>query len=406
MKKATLIACACALFVGAQSLAAQEAAQELTYVSDPSQGLLLNRMKDNWFITAEGGASFYLAANGVHRNAADRFMPAASIYGGKWFSPVFGARFGVNYLGLKGLASGPDYVGTLQGAPMIDGKYTKTKYAEIGPVFDLMINLTNWWCGYKPNRVYNATFYVGAGAYFTMTRHYDAKGESEGFKYTDNDIMTLRAGLINSFNVSKQVALSLDLRFSGLDGLQNEGGTGWNRKYGSIQAYLGVTYNFKKRDWTAPVVPVCPEPENCDALRARLAAADARIADLEAQLKDCLSRPVEKVVEPKGPLATVYYPIGVSRLSRENQRVVKAIAHVMTQNPSKKYTLTGWADNYTGTDNINKRLRKNRAEGVQKLLVRNGVPESQLTVKTNDGNLSDLGEKCVALDRAVTIDED
>ena len=77
----------------------------------------------------------------------------------------------------------------------------------------------------------------------------------------------------------------------------------------------------------------------------------------------------------------------------------------MTQNPDKKYTVTGWADNYTGSDNINIRLRKARAEGVQKVLVRNGVSESQLTVTTNNGNLSDLGEKCVALDRAVTIEE-
>ena len=51
------------------------------------------------------------------------------------------------------------------------------------------------------------------------------------------------------------------------------------------------------------------------------------------------------------------------------------------------------------------RLRKNSAEGVAKLLVRNGVSESQITTTTNNGNLSDLGEKCVALDRAVTIEE-
>ncbi len=77
----------------------------------------------------------------------------------------------------------------------------------------------------------------------------------------------------------------------------------------------------------------------------------------------------------------------------------------MTQNSDKKYTVTGWADNYTGTDNINMRLRKNRAEGVAKLLKSNGVPASQINVTTNNGNLSDLGEKCVALDRAVTIEE-
>lgn len=402
MKKATLFAFACALFIGAQAVNAQEAAQELTYQPDPSQGVLLNRMKDNWFITVEGGASFYVAPLGVHRDAADRFMPAASIYGGKWFSPVFGGRFGVNYLGLKGLAADGSYIGALTDTY---GKYNKTKYAEIGPVFDLMINLTNWWCGYKPNRVYNATVYVGGGAYFTLTRHYDAAGKSEGFKHANDDIFTARAGLINSFRISEQMQISLDLRASGLGALQNEGGACWNKKGLALQAYLGFTYNFKKRDWTAPVVPICPEPENCDALRARLAAADARIADLERQLRDCLNRPVETVVENNGPLATVYYPIGVSRLSRENQRVVKAIGHVMMANPDKKYVLTGWADNYTGTDNVNMRLRKNRAEGVAKLLVKTGVAENQLTVTTNNGNLSDLGEKCVALDRAVTIEE-
>ena len=398
MKKATLLACACALFMGVAANA-QEATQELQYQPDPSQGVLLNRMKDNWFITAEAGASFYIAPYGVHRAVADRFMPAASIYGGKWFSPVFGGRFGVNYLGLKGLAPSQRYIGAMP--EMVNGYY-KTKYAEIGPVFDLMVNLTNWWCGYKPNRVYNATVYAGAGAYFTLTRHYDAQGNSEGFKNADNDIINLRAGLINSFRISEQLQISLDLRATGLSDLAGVDG---NRKALALQAYLGFTYNFKKRDWTAPVVPIIPEPENCDALRARLAAADARIADLEQQLKDCLNRPVETVVENNGPLATVYYPIGVSRLSRENQRVVKAIAHVMTQNSDKKYTVTGWADNYTGTDNINMRLRKNRAEGVAKLLKSNGVPASQINVTTNNGNLSDLGEKCVALDRAVTIEE-
>lgn len=400
MKKATLIAAACALAFGAQTLVAQESAQELTYVSDPTQGVLLNRMQDNWFITAEAGASFYFESLAKNLNISDRFMPAGSIYAGKWFSPVFGGRFGVNLLGLKGLAASDKYFGVTGGKV---GDYWVTKNYELGPVFDLMINLTNWWCGYRPGRVYNATFYVGAGSYFTFQKDY--ANDKSNYEYVHNSIMTLRTGILQSFNVSKQVALSLDVRYSFVDGLQNKGGMCWNENYGALQAYLGVTYNFKKRDWVAPVVPVCPEPENCDALRARLAAADARIADLEAQLKDCLVRPMETVVENNGPLATIYYPIGVSRLSRENQRVVKAIANVMVQNPDKKYVVTGWADNYTGTDNINIRLRKNRAEGVQKLLVKNGVAESQLDVTTNNGNLNDLGIKCVALDRAVTIEE-
>ena len=111
MKKATLIACACALVMGAQAVSAQEVAQEITYQEDPSQGLLLNRFKDNWFITAEGGVSLYMASYSTERKLGDRFMPAASIYAGKWFSPVFGGRFGINYLGLKGLSAGSNFIG-------------------------------------------------------------------------------------------------------------------------------------------------------------------------------------------------------------------------------------------------------------------------------------------------------
>ncbi len=157
----------------------------------------------------------------------------------------------VNVLGLKGLATGPNYYGVLPGATKVDGYYP-TKYLEVGPVFDLMVNLTNWWCGYKPNRVYNATAYVGAGAYFTFTKKYKDNSNEAKISGAHNDIMTLRAGIINSFRVSQQVALSLDVRFSGLDGLQNYGGEGWN------SALLTTS---KTANGLLPLFPFIPNPK-------------------------------------------------------------------------------------------------------------------------------------------------
>ncbi len=400
MKKATLLAFAFAMFAGAQSIVAQEPAENVQYVSDPSQGVLLNRMQDNWFITAEGGANIYFSHKSIHRDLSDRFSPAASIYAGKWFSPVFGARAGVTWMQLKGLADGPDFMGTLKYDYRPDGFY-KQRTQEIGPVFDLMVNLTNWWCGYKPNRVYNASVYVGAGALWTIS-HQDGS-----WKNAHNILLNLRAGLINTFNVSKQVALSLDIRWTGIDGLQNVSARNWNEKYSYLSAFIGVTYKFKNREWNAPVVPVYPEPENCEPIRARLAAANERIDELERALRDCLNRPVETTVVNEGPLATVYYTIGVSRLSRENQRVVKAVAAQMNSDKyaNTNFVLTGWADNYTGTEAINARLRAKRAEGVKDLLVRSGVDASRLSVAENSGNRMGEGDQFVALDRAVTIEE-
>ena len=400
MKKATLLAFAFAMFAGAQSIVAQEPAENVQYVSDPSQGVLLNRMQDNWFITAEGGANIYFSHKSIHRDLSDRFSPAASIYAGKWFTPVFGARAGVTWMQLKGLADGPDFMGTLKYDYRPDGFY-KQRTQEIGPVFDLMVNLTNWWCGYKPNRVYNASVYVGAGALWTIS-HQDGS-----WKNAHNILLNLRAGLINTFNVSKQVALSLDIRWTGIDGLQNVPRKNWNEKYSDLSAFIGVTYKFKNREWNAPVGPVYPEPENCEPIRARLAAANERIDELERALRDCLNRPVETTVVNEGPLATVYYTIGVSRLSRENQRVVKAVAAQMNSDKyaNTNFVLTGWADNYTGTEAINARLRAKRAEGVKDLLVRSGVDASRLSVAENSGNRMGEGDQFVALDRAVTIEE-
>ena len=402
MKKITLLASLCAMFIAPQ-LAAQEA-QEVQYVEDPAQGVLINDFKSNWFITVQGGANVFFSSKDAVRDFQDRFAPAANIYVGKWFTPVWGARLGIDWISVKGMGV-EGATGYLPNEHQTNG-YFKTRNMHLGPSLDLMFNLTNLFCGYKPNRVYNLVGYAGGGAYFTATREHDAQGNADGWDWGGDQVLHWRAGIINSFNVSKSVALSLDLRASALDGIY-DAYVGQNRTYLDVQAYLGVTFLLGNSEWKAPIVPVCPPAENCDAYRARLSAADARIADLEQQLRDCLNRPVEvKEVESNAPLATIYYPIGVSRLTREDNNVLGAIAEVMKANPNTNYVLTGWADNYTGTDAFNKQLRQKRVQGVYNRLVKNGVPESQLTATTNDGSLcGDLGEKYVSLDRAVTIEE-
>ncbi|MBD5211374.1 MAG: OmpA family protein [Bacteroidales bacterium] len=399
MKK-SLIAFACALFMG-QAMVAQSS-QEVTFVEDPSQGYLFNQFKDNWFITAEGGANIFFSPNDSYRDWKDRWSPNAALYVGKWFSPIIGLRAGASWMKIKGM-SDVKGIGDLYDEPMVDDKY-KQKFVEIGPVFDAMVNLTNWWCGYNPGRVYNLTVYGGAGAYWTLARQYNADNESTRYKDAKDRILAVRAGIINSFRVSKHFQVSLDIRFTALDNHRDEKGGDWNKTSYDLSANLGVTYLFNKTDWNAPIVPICPEPENCDALRARLQAADARIADLEAQLQACLDRPTEVVeVAAPAPLATIYFPINVSKLTKEDVRVVNACAEVMKSTPDTKYVVTGWADNYTGNDKINVNLRKNRAASVEKQLLKAGVAASQFNTTINNGNLCDMGEKFVALDRATTI---
>lgn len=401
MKKG-LLAIACAALL-TQGLAAQTS-QEVTYVEDCAQGYLFNRFQDNWFITAQGGGNVFFSPGDINRKALDRWEPGAGIYVGKWFSPILGLRLGADFLKVKGLSEISDAMGVQPDKGTVEGYY-KQVFVHVGPSFDVMLSLTNWWCGYKPSRVYDLDFYMGGGMYFTYARNY-GKADHPYENGKDN-VLQVRAGLINRFHVAKHWDINLDLRFTAIDNHRDQVYDTWNKIAFDAAAYLGVTYKFNKTEWSCPVVPVCPEPENCDALRARLAAAEAQIGDLEAQLKACLERPAEVIKEeaPKAPLATIYFPINVSKLTREDIRVVDACAEVMKSNPDTKYVVTGWADNYTGNDRINTNLRKNRAASVERQLLKAGVPAGQFQTTINAGNLVDLGEKFVALDRATTIQE-
>ena len=70
---------------------------------------------------------------------------------------------------------------------------------------------------------------------------------------------------------------------------------------------------------------------------------------------------------------------------------------------NKNYMLTGWADNYTGNDQINVRLRKGRVATVKNELVKRGVADNRLETEINNGELTNYGPKAASLDRAVTI---
>ena len=396
MKKSTLLGLVAALFIGQSAMA--QSTPEITYTEDPAQGYLFNQFKNNWFISAEGGINYYFDRDNTARKFMDRFSPNAGLWVGKWFSPIMGARVGGNFTGLKGLSKqgGYGYYGTFE-------EWDKYKRNEFGVLVDGMINLTNWWCGYRPGRVYNGILYGGAGFNWVYTPSYDAHGVRDGWKRGGGyDTFTVHAGLINTFRLNNHFNIYLDIRAVGVtDDMTYEH---LNKNRLDLQAYLGLTYNFNKTTWSAPIVPIIPEIPNCDEEKARLQAAEGRIADLERQLRDCLNRPVQTIVKAEeGPLCTIYYTIGSSRISRVDNKVLGAVAEVMKGNPDTKYTVCGWADNYTGTDAVNDRLRKARAAGVERVLLKNGVPASQLDVTTNNANLNDMGEKFVSLDRAVTI---
>jgi hypothetical protein len=412
MKKITLMALACAMFM-VPSLAN---AQEVTYVEDPAQGYTFNRFQDNWFIEALGGAGVMMSKWDGNQDFKDRIGWKGNLFIGKWFSPIIGVRVGGEFNQMKGTTDPSVWWGMgLRKDQPVKGGLVAQQFNNIGVAGDVMINVTNWWCGYHPGRFYNAIPYVGFGHHWAVYRENEnSKGDwsYEGIK-KQNGVKrharnySGRAGLLNTFRLGEHVNLLLDLRFELMQ--EHVDGAGQRTWIEYPSALLGLSYKFNKTEWTAPIVPVCPTYKctdaECDALVARLAAADRKIADLEKQLRDCLNRDVPPTPESKeAPLAIVYFPINVSKIVGVQNDVVNAVGDVMLDE-NKTYTLTGWADNYTGNDKINTRLRKDRVATVKNALVKKGVADSRLNTQIDDRNRpdADFGPKSAPLSRAVTI---
>jgi outer membrane protein OmpA-like peptidoglycan-associated protein len=414
MKKITLMALACAMFM----VPSVASAQEVTYVEDPAQGYTFNRFQDNWFIEGLGGAGVMMSKWDSNQDFKDRIGWKGNLFIGKWFSPIIGVRVGGEFNQMKGTTR-PDVVwgmGLRRDQAVKNGLIAQ-QFNNIGVAGDVMINVTNWWCGYRPGRFYNAIPYVGFGHHWAVYRTGEnSKGDwaYEGIKKQDGvkrhaRNYSGRAGLLNTFRLGEHVNLLLDLRFDLMQ--EHVDGAGERTWIEYPSALLGLSYKFNKTEWTAPIVPVCPSYKctdaECDALAARLAAADRKIADLERQLKACLDKPVPdpgKPVDTEAPLAIVYFPINVSKIVGVQNDVVNAVGDVMLDE-NKTYTLTGWADNYTGNDKINTRLRKDRVATVKNALVKKGVADNRLNTQIDDRNRpdADFGPKSAPLSRAVTI---
>lgn len=374
-------------------------AQEVTYVEDCSQGYLMNKAKDNWFMTVEGGSNILFGNGDSQAELKNRFGGNAALYFGKWVTPNFGFRFGGQYLMSKGADYNQKGLFVYAGAPAINSKAWPEKFHSVAPEFDVLINLTNWWCGYRPGRVYNAVVHGGFGKMFTFHNHAYNNDGNHKWTYAHYNPLFANVGLQNNFTVSKHVDLFLDLQY------QYFLAHGGNHDQ-DLQLSAGLNVYFGKKDWNCPVTAQCPTwkytDAEGDALVARLAQAEAKIASLQKQLDDCLKRPVVEQVNCEG-LATIYYPINQYSLSNREKTILRSMAEVMKETPNQKYILTGWADNYTGNDEINTRLRNNRVNTVKAFLMKCGVAEDQLDARIDANNLTDFGAKGAPLDRAVTI---
>lgn len=368
-------------FVGLASTTSAMAQE--TEVPVKKYSVATNSFWANWFVSAGvSGTSYYTSQeSNVSKNpfSGKRGTIGFTAAVGKWFTPTIGLRTKFDFIKGK-------QVNTEKNHPL---------YTSVSAHEDVMFNLSNMFCGYNEERVWNAIVYAGFGATAKLNN-----GKNADFYYT--------AGWLNNFRVGKHVQLFADLSIGAtegsLDGAKNDNWASYKKTKHrhwdkNLRLDLGVTYNLGKCTWDkVPDVEglMAMNKEQMDALNQSLKEQqdeNARLRDMLATTKN------QPVVENNGTNGTssfvgtsssVFFNINSDKVaSRKDLVNVKELAEYAKANNSK-IVVTGYADSKTGSAEYNQKLSERRANTVANELVKMGVNRDNIITEAKGGvmNLS------------------
>ena len=340
--------------------------------ADPVQkySVATNSFWSNWFIQVGGEWNAWYSGqehgNGLSKSPFKGFRsnPGAAVAIGKWFTPGLGLR-----TKLQGI----------WGKQVNESEATSTsnKYWILNE--HILFNLSNMLCGYNPNRVWNFIPFAGGGVGRSMTNNFYAMG--------------LSAGILNQFNVSRKVAINLELGWNryegdvdGNDMLSNDN-RGWDSHDNNLYAEVGLTFNLGKASWDkTPDVDAIKalSQSQIDALNAQLNDANAE----NARLKKLLAEKPKAAPAVKELITTpvsVFFNINKTNIASKKDLVnVQAIAKYAKENNSM-LMVNGYADSATGKPAHNQWLSEQRAATVADELVKMGISRDNITTKGNGG---------------------
>ena len=320
--------------------------------------------------------SYVEAQGGVQLTSTNAPMdklitPTAALSFGHYFTPVVGARLHVNAWQSK------------SGFKDLD-QYYKWKY--ITPDLDLMLNLSNLFSK-NTNHALNVILLGGVGLNYAWDND-ELKDLNLPATYTplawkDNRLShNLRAGLRLETNQAKKLGVSLEVNANSIDDRFNSKSNDADDWMFTAMLGLNFRFGYKYR-----------EP--------RYITKQVEVVDtIEVEEPEVImvkeKRPVEKQRMEKTKVEkTIFYNIAESNADKAQgiDAAIKEAADIMKTSDDAKITVTGYADKGTGTAAINKRLAKQRAEGVTKKLTKeHGLDAKRITTDSKGDTVQPFAE--------------
>ncbi|MDY4410550.1 MAG: OmpA family protein [Prevotella sp.] len=332
---------------------------------------VVNEFVPHWYIQGQFGGQYTLGEISFSKLLA----PNAQVGVGYEFNPVFGLRLSANGWQSKG---GWDLEA--------NNKTYKWHYFYVAPMLDLKFNLSNLFCGYNPNRVFNVSALVGGGV--NIAWHNDnaqrvndeimAVTKVPAANYAGQNLEYLwdgtkvrgvgRAGLAADFRVSDRVSLGFEATANVTTDAYNSKKAGNADWY--FNALAGIKINLGKTNRTKTI----PAPKPQERIIERIVEKPAP-APVEKKLDN--PKRVEALVRD------IFFSIREVDVPESQQEKVREIAAYLNENPNAKVTVSGYADAGTGSKAINAKYAKERSESVAKMLTDNyGVSASRIVIKS------------------------
>ena len=312
------------------------------------------QFKKHAFLNLQGGAQYTLG-----EAKFDKLLsPNVQLGLGYQFSPVFALRLQANGWQSKGGWNGYELART--GNP-----YTADyKFNYVAPGLDLMFNLSNLFCGWNPNRVFNVTALLGGGANIAW-KNDEVNAIAKTLKNLDNyQLQNLwdgtkvqpygRGGVELAFRLGDAVSFLVEGNANILSDKYNskkaDNPDWYFNALAGFRINLGKTY--KKVE--APAPEPAPVQEYVEPTPAPTPAPEVK------------EEVVEKKVEPFR--RDVFFLINSAKIRNSEAGKIQEMVDYLNANPNAKVSVTGYADAGTGNNRINDRLARLRAQIVVKTL--------------------------------------
>ncbi|MCM1292948.1 MAG: OmpA family protein [Bacteroides sp.] len=350
---------------------------------------------DNWSIGLDGGVTTPLAK---HHAFFGDMRGTFGLHIQKQVSPV--VAIGVEgALGVNTSSWNNKYFEDTYGDYILPGRSTTSfdnSYVGAYAAF----NLFNLFGGYNcDGRLFDMELVAGAGwghDFYNSSALYPMTYEAE-----DQNYFATKVGLNFNFNVTENWTISLKpsvnfnmtgTAYQPLDVDQTS--AAYSRSKAVFNLMAGVTYNF------GPGF-VCADTQNqaeIDALNAQIndlrgqidaclaatAANQAAAAATAAELEACKNRKptvVEKVNDNLQSVRYVFYKIGSSKITADQQPNVEMVASYLKNHKDSKVVVKGYASQ-DGNLEFNKKLAAARAESVKTMLIKKyGIAADRITAE-------------------------